>query len=144
VSPQRNPSPCLHPGCPHLVSQGRCPVHQREHEKQDVLRRGTATQRGYGPRWQADSRAYRQKHPICQQCQNPSELVDHITPVEGPADPLFWDRKNWQALCRSCHAVKTLQQGGAVNRALRVQQPRWPSGPPPTPEMEADAGAWFR
>jgi 5-methylcytosine-specific restriction endonuclease McrA len=62
--------------------------------------------------------------------------------VEGPSDPNFWDRKNWQALCRSCHAVKTHQQGGAVNRAI-VRKP-----PPPDPYERFDpcprTAAWFR
>lgn len=29
--------PCIHPGCPHLVTKGRCPTHRK-----------TTTQRGYG------------------------------------------------------------------------------------------------
>ena len=33
-------------------------------------------------------------------------VVDHIRPHRG--DPvLFWDEKNWQSLCKSCHDKKT-------------------------------------
>ena len=28
--------------------------------------------------------------------------MDHIVPHRGD-HKCFWDRKNWQALCRSCH-----------------------------------------
>lgn len=38
--------------------------------------------------------------------------VDHIVAVNGPADPLFWDRKNHQGLCESCHSYKTATQDG--------------------------------
>lgn len=29
-------------------------------------------------------------------------VVDHITPHRGNAE-LFWDRNNWQSLCKQCH-----------------------------------------
>ena len=34
----------------------------------------------------------------------PSEVVDHIVPVALCDD--FWDRSNWQALCRKCNIEK--------------------------------------
>ncbi|MGN8738508.1 HNH endonuclease signature motif containing protein [Bilifractor sp. HCP3S3_D3] len=37
---------------------------------------------------------------------HPATVVDHIVPHRG--DPkLFWDRSNWQALCKRCHDKKT-------------------------------------
>jgi 5-methylcytosine-specific restriction protein A len=33
-------------------------------------------------------------------------VVDHIIPHRGD-EKLFWDRDNWQALCKSCHDHKT-------------------------------------
>lgn len=36
--------------------------------------------------------------------------VDHITPVSGPDDPLFWDDKNHQGLTHSCHSRKTMSE----------------------------------
>ena len=34
------------------------------------------------------------------------EDVDHIIPHRGD-QKLFWDRNNWQALCKPCHDRKT-------------------------------------
>lgn len=36
-------------------------------------------------------------------------VVDHIKPHRGD-QKLFWDRGNWQALCKSCHDNKTLKE----------------------------------
>jgi len=33
--------------------------------------------------------------------------VDHIQPVLGPSDPLFWEHTNHQPLCHSHHSQKT-------------------------------------
>jgi len=33
-------------------------------------------------------------------------VVDHVTPHKGDK-VLFWDRLNWQALCKRCHDRKT-------------------------------------
>ena len=50
-------------------------------------------------------------HPLCAKCREngkltPATVVDHIIPHRG--DPvLFWDRSNWQPLCKDCHDRKT-------------------------------------
>lgn len=36
-------------------------------------------------------------------------VVDHIIPHRGD-QKLFWDRSNWQALCKSCHDSKTMTE----------------------------------
>lgn len=33
-------------------------------------------------------------------------VVDHIVPIEGEHDPLFWCETNWQGLCHRCHNRK--------------------------------------
>lgn len=46
----------------------------------------------------------------------PSEHVDHREPwvVGGVKDwRLFWDRRNWQALCFGCHNAKTAEDRAA-------------------------------
>lgn len=78
--------------------------------------RPSAAQRGYDAKWTAYSAAYRLRHPSCRPCRDagghtPTELVDHIVPVTGPDDPLFWSETNHQPICRECHAVKTAQEG---------------------------------
>ena len=71
-------------------------------------------EKGYDSRWQAARKAYLHSHPLCVRCQAEGRLtratvVDHIVPHRG--DPiLFWDRENWQALCKSCHDHKTMTE----------------------------------
>lgn len=43
--------------------------------------------------------------------QTRAELVDHIVPHRG-AMGFFWDRGNWQALCRPCHDKKSAKYDG--------------------------------
>ena len=31
-----------------------------------------------------------------------AHVVDHVTPHKGDLD-LFWNRSNWQSLCKTCH-----------------------------------------
>jgi len=37
-------------------------------------------------------------------------IVDHIFPVAGPGDPLFWPSWNHQGLCIACHNRKTAKE----------------------------------
>jgi len=75
-------------------------------------RRPSSGRRGYGRRWQTYSRGYLARNPLCVICARngitrASEATDHIKPVTGPDDPLFWPESNHQALCWSCHSRKT-------------------------------------
>lgn len=72
-------------------------------------RRGSAHSRGYGVRWDKTSKGFRREHPLCCCCQangvvTATTLVDHVIPHRGDM-ALFWDPKNWQALCDRCHNV---------------------------------------
>jgi 5-methylcytosine-specific restriction protein A len=78
---------------------------------------------GYGARWQRASKQFLRENPLCRECGNRtppiikgSQQVDHIIPHRGDMT-LFWDRKNWQALCRSCHSRKTATEDGGFGRA---------------------------
>ena len=44
-------------------------------------------------------------------------VVDHIRPHKGNRE-LFWDRTNWQSLCKQCHDRKTLTEdmGGRMSK----------------------------
>jgi 5-methylcytosine-specific restriction protein A len=72
----------------------------------DALR-GSARQRGYDGRWDKARRLFLAEHPFCRMCREqgtltPATVVDHVVPHRG--DPtLFWDRRNWQALCKRHH-----------------------------------------
>ena len=61
----------------------------------------------------ADWRAKRQRILVrdcytCRDCRRvcagPDAHVDHIVPLRGDMK-LFWNRGNWQTLCRHCHDV---------------------------------------
>ncbi len=105
-------TPCRHPGCPALVPYGTkyCGKHASLHAKD----RKSASERGYGSRWRKVRKQYLQAHPLCEECRKNGQYVkatdvDHIIPHRG--DPkLFWDQKNWQALCHSCHSKKTRRE----------------------------------
>ena len=109
--PYKPKHPCSHPGCPELVEAGKlyCEKHLPMHP--DVTR--SASKRGYGSRWQKASRLFLQEHPFCAECVKDSPpryvkatVVDHIVPHRGDQH-LFWDKRNWQPLCKKCHDRKT-------------------------------------
>ena len=73
-------------------------------------------------RWTKLSRAFRESHPLCEQCRRrgvitPAEVVDHIIPVEVCAD--FWDQTNWQSLCRKCNIEKGNKDKRMIHNARR-------------------------
>lgn len=84
--------------------------------------RGTASQRGYTSRWSKASKGYRAKHPLCVLCQAKglivaADVVDHRVPHKGDT-VLFWDRDNWQSLCKTCHDRKTATEDSGFARRL--------------------------
>lgn len=106
---------CSRHGCPQLEP---CPDHGGE-------QRPNAHERGYDARWQRYVASYVEAHPWCRPCardgrKTPTQAVDHIEPVTGPADPGFWDPANHQPICRSCHGVKTHAEGRTQRRSQRV------------------------
>ena len=67
----------------------------------------TTAERGYGWRWQKARRFHLSAHPLCVMCEaegrvTAATVVDHIIPHRGD-ELLFWDRKNWQSLCKRHH-----------------------------------------
>lgn len=110
--PTKPKRPCRHPGCPDLVAVGTggyCAKHAPLHPQIEM--RPNASARGYGKAWQNARRQYLAKHPLCVNCMKKGRYVmatdvDHIIPHRGDMK-LFWDSSNWQALCHSCHSLKT-------------------------------------
>lgn len=77
--------------------------------------RGTRTERGYSNRWGEYRLAYLKANPLCVMCEKegcytPAKIVDHIIPIEGEGDVLFWPDSNHQGLCVSHHSRKTTTQ----------------------------------
>ncbi|MFG1282276.1 HNH endonuclease signature motif containing protein [Xanthobacter autotrophicus] len=79
----------------------RCPTSTARKAEADK-RRPSARERGYGTKWDSERAAYLKAHPTCMRCPSPATVVDHIVPHRGDTK-LFWDRSNWQPLCRTCH-----------------------------------------
>ena len=110
--PYRSKVPCKHPGCPNLVPPGQkyCEAHRRLHPEE--VR--SAAGRGYNRAWQRARKEYLSAHPLCVMCMKEgrykkASVVDHIKPHRGD-QVLFWDRSNWQSLCKEHHDRKTLTE----------------------------------
>lgn len=110
--PLRPPRPCRHPGCRTLTRETYCPKHHPKPQDH----RPPPQERGYPYRWRVESKAYLGEHPWCATCRKerrlePATEVDHIAPHKGD-NTLFWDRNNWQGLCKRCHSRKTAREDG--------------------------------
>ncbi len=75
--------------------------------------RGSSTQRGYGGRWKKiRERIMERDKGLCQPHLRkdqimPAVAVDHIVPkAEGGTD----DDDNLEAICKSCHKLKTQEE----------------------------------
>jgi 5-methylcytosine-specific restriction endonuclease McrA len=92
----------------------------------------SARKQGYTAEWDRYSREFRETFPFCGMRADGSfhvehsacarlgkrrlaALVDHIEPVADGGD--MWSPANHQALCHSCHRVKTRED--ALRAALR-------------------------
>lgn len=122
--PSAAPKPCRHPGCGVLVRDGtsRCALHVKVYAQASDAQRGSANDRGYSYAWQKARAGYLKSHPLCVRHEKRSEVVaatvvDHIVPHRGDK-ALFWDYDNWQALCKTCHDIKTAMEDGAFGRPL--------------------------
>ena len=77
-----------------------------------VMRGGAAHEKGYDARWHKYRNWYLAQHPLCVVCDHAANVVDHIVPVNGKDDPLFYEMTNHQALCRPCHDAKHRDKDG--------------------------------
>jgi len=94
----------------------------------------SAARRGYGHAWRQARAAFLRSHPLCELCRqagriSAASIVDHVRPhrlghaitsgdpaVIAAARRLFWDSRNWQSLCASCHssAKQTAERSGLL------------------------------
>ena len=103
---------CSYPGCQTLTRARYCDEHKKQVTKEQNLK----SSRLYTYQWRKASKQFLKEHPLCVHCQKegrltPATEVDHIIP-HGGNRKLFWDRKNWQPLCKSCHSKKTAEEDG--------------------------------
>lgn len=71
------------------------------------MARPSAQERGYDSKWRKARREYLLAHPWCIKHmergeQVPATVVDHKIPHRQDWS-LFWDRNNWQPLCKLHH-----------------------------------------
>ncbi len=128
--------PCPYPGCVELVKRGYCERHAPAAEQQSRQAtaardkaRGSASRRGYDRKWRFARAAFLARHPLCVECAKhgltvPATDVDHIQPHRGDT-VLFWQRDNLQALCKACHARKTVRE--TTERRARGEVGVWGS-----------------
>ena len=91
----------------------------------------TAAQRGYGYKWQKARSAFLDEpdNTLCVMCAADNRVtiatvVDHRIPHKGDMT-LFWDRSNWQPLCKFHHdSHKQAEEKGFKRRG--VQDDGWP------------------
>ncbi|MFC2967722.1 HNH endonuclease signature motif containing protein [Acidimangrovimonas pyrenivorans] len=92
--------------CGQIVPHGeRCAcqiVRTRARNRRHDARRPSAAQRGYNHEWRKARVEFLRLHPCCAMCGAPADVLDHVKPHRGDM-VLFWDRSNWQPLCKSCH-----------------------------------------
>lgn len=103
---------CTAPGCNRRVAAGKCDEHRREAWRAEDARRGHRRARGYTAEWDKYRLLFLSHHPLCAECEregviSPAVIVDHIIPIAGGHDVLFWPGWNHQALCLSHHSRKT-------------------------------------
>ena len=93
--------------------------------------RAKTAARGYGGKWQRARLQFLSANPLCVMCQaedrvTAATVVDHITPHKGDLK-LFWDRANWQALCKPHHdRDKQSQEKGGTKRTVVIGHDGWP------------------
>lgn len=131
MSPSAPRKVCKKPNCGQLTHGQYCDKHEKLKKIQTVevrrnydAVRGSATSRGYNYRWSQYSKSYREANPLCVKCLEKGILkvnncVDHIIPVTGPDDPLFWEPSNHQGLCTACHSEKTAKEDGGFGNIKR-------------------------
>jgi len=78
---------------------------------QSQTRKDFTNASGYGYKWRLASKAYLKANPLCAQCEKEGWVrmgvaVDHVQPHRGDME-LFWDKSQWQTLCKFHHDSKT-------------------------------------
>ncbi|HGJ5863645.1 HNH endonuclease [Arsenophonus nasoniae] len=120
---------CTEPGCSTRVKSGKGEAHKRAARRRLDKQRGTRRERGYTPQWDKYRLMYLKAHPLCVMCESkgiytPAKIVDHIIPIEGGSDVLFWWQDNHQSLCQGCHSHKTITQD-PITKQKRKQGEYW-------------------
>jgi 5-methylcytosine-specific restriction protein A len=85
----------------------------------------SAKKRGYDRNWEVARSNYLVFNPWCVWCKAIATVVDHITPHKGNM-ALFWDKANWQSLCKPCHD-SAKQQIDKIGYSKTIGIDGWPT-----------------
>ena len=71
-------------------------------------------------RWKKDRTAYIAQNPLCVKCKEKgiiteAKVSDHIVPINEGGD--IWHWKNRQALCTTCHNIKSAKEAHKNTRS---------------------------
>lgn len=111
---------CHYPGCEIITQNYYCEKHkliseQRKKEHTKQLFKGTQRKESasynnlyHTSQWRKLRKDFLIEFPYCVKCGNKANTVDHILDHKGN-ESLFWNKKNLQSMCSSCHSIKTLQ-----------------------------------
>lgn len=106
--PNRSLRPCNSPGCPELVSSGRCEKHRKQvNIDYNRTRRNRDTEKFYNSAlWQRVRQQKRNMNPLCEQCEQDGKVVPvahvhHRIPIEKGGARTHLD--NLISLCETCH-----------------------------------------
>lgn len=110
--PSKAKRPCSYVRCPELTTERFCQAHKKQYDRE----RGSSKSRGYDAKWRKARELFLAQNPLCVHCMSNNRLtaatvVDHITAHKGDR-ALFWDKKNWQPLCKKHHDQKTVKEDG--------------------------------
>ena len=122
--PRKPLKPCAVNGCPNLTDKTYCEFHRKQRNiSYSRFDRDKEMQLFYKSKaWRMLRASYLEEHPLCEECQRngrlkPAEMVDHIVPIKQGGEPL--DTSNLQALCWSCHSIKSHQDGSMSNTPFK-------------------------
>ena len=110
---------CRKQGCQNLTDKGYCDKHTAIAHEYDQYRESSA-KRGYNAKWRRARMHHLKAHPLCVNCMKAGRVmaatvVDHIKAHKGDK-VLFWDKDNWQSLCKQHHDIKTATEDGGFGR----------------------------
>jgi 5-methylcytosine-specific restriction protein A len=121
--------------CGKVIPAGQRCACQVQRAKENKARfdqaRPTARQRGYDSKWEQARAAYLASHRTCVRCGAPATIVNHRIAHKGDMK-LFWDRKNWEAVCKPCHdgpIQREEARGRAMTPGGRSELSTLPRGP---------------
>lgn len=111
--------PCAEPGCPNLVSRGRCREHQLKFDRARELRGGYKTKENApwrwvyrDPRWFALRKRVRLEQPVCARvgCGERWTDLDHKVALQDQPDQDPFARDGVMGLCHKHHSAKTADE----------------------------------